>query len=145
MRRLKQWLLALGITVVTCGLFTLPVAAASQVTAVTISGAPNTHARGAAVFDPVQVRVTADRFTENNLLTPAGLGWNRDSRVVPLSGAAVGRINSESFWTRNNPQRPVTAYALAAGTAGRITHVGDTRAGTRLDLLYTITDTDAAW
>lgn len=129
----------------TCGLFVLPVAAAPQVTAVTISGAPNPHARGAAVFDPVQVRVTADRFTEDNLLTPAGLGWNRDSRVVPLSGAAVGRINSESFWTRNNPQWPVTAYALAAGTAGRITHVGDTRAGTRLDLPYTVTDTDATW
>ncbi|WP_329886321.1 hypothetical protein [Pseudoramibacter faecis] len=83
----RRMMLGLGMLVVAFGLFALPVtAAAPQITAVTISGTPNTQAHGAAVFDPVQVRITADHFTDDNLLTPAGLGWNRDSRVVPLSG-----------------------------------------------------------
>lgn len=101
MHNLQRMMLGLGMLVVAFGLFALPVtAAAPQITAVTISGTPNTQAHGAAVFDPVQVRVTADHFTDDNLLTPAGLGWNRDSR-----------------WCRFKGRRSAASTAKASGCA----------------------------
>lgn len=130
----------------------LPASTASQATQVKqapkvvdtkVEGEPNADTAGVSVFDPVKITVNTDHFTNDNLLTPDGLGWTEDTAVVPIKGTKVGEINNQKYWGQNNPQEPVTAYSFNVGDSGRITNVGKTVSGLNLDLIYTVKETDA--
>ncbi len=115
---------------------------APKVINVQVSGEPNTDTVGTEVFDPVTVTVKTDHFTNDNLLTKDGLGWTDETEVQPIKGAATGTINNSRYWGQNNPTEPVTAYTFNNGDSGRITNIGQTLAGTKLDLIYTVEDSD---
>lgn len=117
-------------------------AQAPKVVDVQVSGEPNTDTVGTEVFDPVTVTVKTDHFTNDNLLTKDGLGWTDETEVQPIKGTATGTINNPRYWGQNNPTEPVTAYTFNNGDSGRITNIGETLAGTKLDLIYTVEDSD---
>lgn len=117
-------------------------AQAPKVVDVQVSGEPNTDTVGTEVFDPVTVTVKTDHFTNDNLLTKDGLGWTDETEVQPIKGTATGTINNPRYWGQNNPTEPVTAYTFNNGDSGRITNIGETLAGTKLDLIYTVVDSD---
>ncbi|WP_054652687.1 hypothetical protein [Limosilactobacillus equigenerosi] len=108
-----------------------------------VDGEPDVQTTGVAVFDPVKITVNTDHFTNDNLLTPDGLGWTEDTEVQIIKGHEVGEINNQKYWGQNNPQEPTIAYSFAKGDSGRITYVGKTLSGVDLDLIYTIENTDA--
>lgn len=108
-----------------------------------MEGEPDVNTTGIEVFDPVQVTVKTDHFTNDNLLTKDGLGWTEDTEVIPIRGHAVGIINEGTYWGKENPSEPVTAYSFNKGDSGRITYIGKTLSGIDLDLIYTIKNTDA--
>ena len=113
-----------------------------KVVDVQVTGEPNTETVGTEVFDPITVTVKTDHFTNDNLLTQDGLGWTDETEVQPIKGTATGIINNSRYWGQNNPTEPVTAYTFNNGDSGRITNVGETLAGTKLDLIYTVEDSD---
>lgn len=117
-------------------------AQAPKVVDVQVSGEPNTDTVGTEVFDPVTVTVKTDHFTNDNLLTKDGLGWTDETEVQPIKGTATGTINNPRYWGQNNPTEPVTAYTFNNGDSGRITNIVETLAGTKLDLIYTVEDSD---
>lgn len=113
-----------------------------KVVDVQVTGEPNTETVGTEVFDPITVTVKTDHFTNDNLLTQDGLGWTDETEVQPIKGTATGTINNPRYWGQNDPTEPVTAYTFNNGDSGRITNVGETLAGTKLDLIYTVEDSD---
>lgn len=114
-----------------------------KVTDVEIEGEPNNFGTGVEVFDLVKVVVNTENFTNDNLLTPEGLGWTDETQVIPITGQENGVINNPRYWGQNNPTTEVTAYTFNNGDSGRITNIGKTLAGTKLDLIYTVEDSDA--
>jgi hypothetical protein len=61
---------------------------------------------------------------------------------MPIKGTSTGKINNARYWGKNNPNDDVMTYSLANGSSGRITKVGETLSGIKLDLIYTIKDSD---
>ena len=114
-----------------------------KVVSTKVDGEPDVNTTGIEVFDPVQVTVKTDHFTNDNLLTKDGLGWTEDTEVIPIRGHAVGIINEGTYWGKENPSEPVTAYSFNQGDSGRITYIGKTLSRIDLDLIYTIKNTDA--
>ncbi|EEW54480.1 hypothetical protein [Limosilactobacillus antri] len=105
-----------------------------KVVSTKVDGEPDVNTTGIEVFDPVQVTVKTDHFTNDNLLTKDGLGWTEDTEIIPIKGHAVGIINEGTYWGKENPSEPVTAYSFNRGDSGRITYIGKTLSGIDLDL-----------
>jgi hypothetical protein len=110
-----------------------------------VSGSINNDMTGSGVLDNLEVTIDSKNITANNLLTPDGLHWSDDTIVIPIRGTALGTISSTNFGV-DGPTSPATVYTFNPGDSGRITDVGQTLSGLKLDMLYTVVSNDApAW
>lgn len=108
---------------------------------VQIVGEVNPGKEGLAYYDDLTIDVVASNLTDDHLLTSEGLHWSEESQVELISGQEEGRLTKPvDFGLKENAN--VTVYSLEEGTKGRITHIGRTRSGIDLDLLWTIKDSD---
>lgn len=125
-------------------LATAPTGTDPVITTVTVTGEVNPTATGTAYYDTVKIALTGQHLTNDNFLTAEGLHWSDETKVEVITGEERGILNDPAiFGAQNTPIQDVTAYSIAVGNKGRITHVGKTVSGLDLDLLWTITETDS--
>ncbi|MDR0300229.1 MAG: hypothetical protein LBI13_09190, partial [Streptococcaceae bacterium] len=112
-----------------------------KINSIKVTGSINNDMTGSGVMDNVEVTIDSKNIKADNLLTPDGLHWSSDTTVVPIHETALGTISDQNFPV-DGPTIPATAYTFNPGDSGRITDVGQTLSGLKLDMLYTVVSND---
>lgn len=114
-----------------------------SVTLVDISGQPNPNQTGTAYFDDITIDLVGHNLTDDHFLTEEGLYWSDRTQSQLIRGSEQGQLNdAATFGVQNTPTSPVTAYRINAGDSGRLTHIGKTKSGIELDLIWTVLSSD---
>ncbi|CAI3249833.1 hypothetical protein CIRMBP1271_00509 [Enterococcus cecorum] len=71
---------------------------------------------------------------------PIPINWNSDSRLIVERGRDLGETNYDYWYGQNRPPQGTHDYSIDVGDRYRITNVGTTKDGTKLDVIIEILD-----
>lgn len=117
---------------------------APLITQVSVEGDVDPSKTGLDFYRNIKITVEGHHLTERHFLTPEGLHWSDKTYVELIKGQEIGVLNDAStFGQQNTPRVPVKAYTNQVGDSGRIHYVGTTQSGEDLDIIWTVTGSDA--
>ncbi len=113
-----------------------------SITSVEVFGEVNEDAKGVEVFEDIDISITEEGMTNDHFLTEEGLHWSEDTYVEITKGSSTGTMDDPMFWSNKRPKATIPSFSMNNGDMGRIVNVGQTKSGKKLDLIYTVKDTN---
>ncbi|OKL48615.1 MucBP domain-containing protein [Boudabousia marimammalium] len=101
----------------------------------------NKGAQGVDYFKNITISLIGDNLTDDHFLTPKGLHWSDKTEVELIRGQELGDFDFSTL-PFDVPSKSIKAFSINNGDSGRITHVGTTKSGIDLDLIWTVTGSD---
>lgn len=106
-----------------------------------VLGEFNRGAVGTDYFNRIAIALKGENLTDDHFLSPEGLHWSDRTTIELIRGQELGPYDFSTF-PRETPQAPMKTFSTNPGDSGRITHIGTTKSGIELDLIWTVIGSD---